>query len=185
MRVRVLFLTEAAGEGLGSHSPNHDVEGGDCCVRGGRNEGPTCCTGKPHWGIAKKVCSIEQYSAPPMDGSKEDSQASCTRKPYWGAVKVCGVDQYGAPPMDGSKGNQAGAPAAVSKAQGPAAPAAMPARAPTTTAASKGLAAPTARPAGALASTARKGGPTRGWGCTMGVAPAAATTRSQEATAVA
>jgi hypothetical protein len=63
MRVRVLFLTEAAGEGLGSHSPNHDVEGGDCCVRGGRNEGPTCYTGKPHWGIAKKVCSVDQCSA--------------------------------------------------------------------------------------------------------------------------
>jgi hypothetical protein len=42
-----------------SHSPNHDVEGGDCCDRGGVNEGRTCCIGKPHWGAAKKACSVD------------------------------------------------------------------------------------------------------------------------------
>jgi hypothetical protein len=56
----------------GSHSSNHDVEGDDCCDGGAVNEGPTCCTGKPHWGAAKKACSVDQYGAPPMGGSKED-----------------------------------------------------------------------------------------------------------------
>jgi hypothetical protein len=32
----------------GSHSPNHDDEGGDFYDGGGMNEGPTHCTGKPH-----------------------------------------------------------------------------------------------------------------------------------------
>jgi hypothetical protein len=32
----------------GSHSPNHSVEGGDCCDGGDVNESPTCCTRKPH-----------------------------------------------------------------------------------------------------------------------------------------
>jgi hypothetical protein len=32
----------------GSHSPNHGVEGDDCCDGGDVNEGPTWCTGKPH-----------------------------------------------------------------------------------------------------------------------------------------
>jgi hypothetical protein len=36
-----------------SHSPNHDVKGGNCCgrgrgARGGVDEGPTCCTRKPY-----------------------------------------------------------------------------------------------------------------------------------------
>jgi hypothetical protein len=36
-----------------SHSPNHDVEGGDYFgggkgARGGINEGPTCCTEMPY-----------------------------------------------------------------------------------------------------------------------------------------
>jgi hypothetical protein len=32
----------------GSHSSNHDVEGGNCCDGGGVNEGPTCCIEKTH-----------------------------------------------------------------------------------------------------------------------------------------
>jgi hypothetical protein len=85
----------------GSHSPNHGIEGGDCCGGGRVNEGPTCCTGKAYWSAAKKACDVDQYEALPMDGSKEDDQAGCTGKPYWGvAKKGCGVDQYGAPPMD-------------------------------------------------------------------------------------
>jgi hypothetical protein len=67
----------------GSHSPNHNVEGGDCCDRGDVNEGPTCSTGKPHWGVAKKACGVDQYETPPMDRLKEDGQAGCTRKSYW------------------------------------------------------------------------------------------------------
>jgi hypothetical protein len=67
------------------------------------NEGSTCYTGKPYQGATKKACNIDQYGAPPMDGSKEDDQAGYTRNPYWGAAKVCDVDQYRAPPMDGSK----------------------------------------------------------------------------------
>jgi hypothetical protein len=34
--------------GCGSHSPNHDIKGGDCCGGGDVNKGPTWCTGKPH-----------------------------------------------------------------------------------------------------------------------------------------
>jgi hypothetical protein len=57
------------------------------------NEGPTCYTGKPYWGAVERTCNVDQYAAPPMDGSKEDVQACCTRKPYWGAVKkACGAD---------------------------------------------------------------------------------------------
>jgi hypothetical protein len=56
----------------GSHSPNHDVEGGDCCGGGSVNEGPTCCIGKSYWGVVEKACDVDQYGAPPMDGSKED-----------------------------------------------------------------------------------------------------------------
>jgi hypothetical protein len=37
------------------------------------NEGPTCCTEKTYWGATKKACDVDQYGAPPMDGSKEDS----------------------------------------------------------------------------------------------------------------
>jgi hypothetical protein len=65
-----------------SHSLNHDVEGSDCCGGGRVNEGPTCCTRKPYWGVAKKACDVDQYEAPPMDESKEDSQPGCTEKPY-------------------------------------------------------------------------------------------------------
>jgi hypothetical protein len=98
----------------GSHSPNHDVEGGDCCDGGSVNEGPTCCTEKSYWGAAEKACDVDQYGTLPMDGSKEDVQAGCTEKSYWGvAKKACDIDQYGAPPMDGSKDGQAGAPTAV------------------------------------------------------------------------
>jgi hypothetical protein len=180
---------EAVGEGLGFHFLSHDVEGGDYCDGGSRNEGPTCSTGKPHWGVVKKACGVDQYRAPPMDGSKEDGQAGCTGKPYWGAaMKVCGVDQYRAPPMDRSKGSQAGAPTTVSEAQGPAAPITIHVGASTVTGVSKGPTAPAAKPAGALAPAARKGGPTKGWGCVAAVAPAvvtAPTTRSREAAAVA
>jgi hypothetical protein len=31
----------------GSHSPNHSVEGGNCCDGGNVNEGPTCRTRNP------------------------------------------------------------------------------------------------------------------------------------------
>jgi hypothetical protein len=83
-----------------SHSTNHDVEGIDRCTK------------KPYWGATKKACDVDQYGAPPMDGSKEDDQTGCTRKLYWGAAKKsCGVDQYRALLMDGSKDGQAGAPA--------------------------------------------------------------------------
>jgi hypothetical protein len=87
------------------------------------NEGPTCYTKKPYWGAANKACDIDQYGAPPMDGSKEDGQAGCTGKPYWGAAKKsCGVNQYGAPPMDGSNDSQAGAPATAGASKGLATP---------------------------------------------------------------
>jgi hypothetical protein len=98
----------------GSHSPNHRVDGGNCCGRGSVNEGPTWCTGKPYRGVAKKACEVNQYGAPPIDGSKEDDQLGCTEKPYWGATKkACDVDQYEALPMDGSKDGQEGAPTTV------------------------------------------------------------------------
>jgi hypothetical protein len=32
----------------GSHSLNHDIEGGDCCGGGSVNEDPTCYTGKAY-----------------------------------------------------------------------------------------------------------------------------------------
>jgi hypothetical protein len=65
----------------GSHSPNHGVKGGDCYDGGGVNEGPTCCTEKPHWGTAMKACGIDQYGTPPMGESKQDDQAGCTGRP--------------------------------------------------------------------------------------------------------
>jgi hypothetical protein len=62
----------------------------------------------------KKACDVDAYGAPPMDGSKENDQASYTEKPYWGATKkACGINQYGTLPMDGSKDGQAGLPTAV------------------------------------------------------------------------
>jgi hypothetical protein len=72
-------------------SPNHSVQGDDCCGGGSVNEGPTCYTGKPYWGDAKKVCNVDQYGALPMN---EYGQAGapvpapmprptcCTGKPY-------------------------------------------------------------------------------------------------------
>jgi hypothetical protein len=72
--------------------------------------------------------------------------------------KMCGADQYGAPPMYGLKDGQAGAPATVAMAQGPAAPAAVPAWVPTAVAAANGPAGP----AGALALAARKRRSARG-----------------------
>jgi hypothetical protein len=172
-----------------SHSPNHGVEGGDCCGGGSVNEGPTCCTGKPYWGAVKKACDINQYGAPPMDGSKEDDQVGYTGKLYWGVVKKeCSIDQYGAPPMDGSKDSQAGVLATVPAAalataaasqgsacgggclrrprqslrgQVPAVSAAVPAGA----IASKG-------PTGALVPAATKGEPIKGRGRAAAVAPA-------------
>jgi hypothetical protein len=189
----VIELRQPARD-CGSHSSNHSVEDADCCGGGSVNERPTCYTGKPYWGAAKKVCGVNQYGAPPMDGSKKGGQAGalaavpvgvptvaaaakgpaapttgstcCIRKPYWGAVKrACGVDQYEAPPMAGLKDGQAGAPATVAVAKGPMVPAAA--------------------PAGALA---KKGRPTEGWGREAMAAPAVVpaatttpTTRSWEA----
>jgi hypothetical protein len=54
---------EAVGKGL-RVSPNRDIKGGDCCgggrgAIGGVNKGPTCCTGKPYWGAAKKACCAD------------------------------------------------------------------------------------------------------------------------------
>jgi hypothetical protein len=57
----------------GSHSLNHGVEGG-CCDSGGVNEGPTCCTRKPHWGTVKKACNVDQYEALPMDESRRTTR---------------------------------------------------------------------------------------------------------------
>jgi hypothetical protein len=109
------------------------------------NEGPTCYIGKLYWGAAKKACGIDQYGAPPLDGSKEDGQVGvlvlaptigptcCNEKPYQGATKkACNADQYGAPPMDELKNGQTGAPVAVL------------ARMPTAVVAAKGSAAPIA-----------------------------------------
>jgi hypothetical protein len=50
-----------------SHSLNYGVEGGDCYGKGSANEGATCCTRKPYWGVTEKACDIDQYGAPPMD----------------------------------------------------------------------------------------------------------------------
>jgi hypothetical protein len=113
----------------GSHSPNHDVEGGDESDGGGVNEGPTWCT-------TKKACHNDQYRALTLDGSKEDSQAGFTGKPY--SKKSCGVDQYDAPPMDGSKDGQAEAPTVV------------PAEVPVTTAVAQGLAVLATVPAASM-----------------------------------
>jgi hypothetical protein len=58
----------------GSHSPNHSVEGGDCCGGGRVNKGPTCCTGRPYRGAVMKACDVNQYGALPMDGVTEPPQ---------------------------------------------------------------------------------------------------------------
>jgi hypothetical protein len=64
----------------GFHSLNHGVKGDNCCdggrdAIGGVKEGPTCYTGKPYWGAAKKACGVDQYGAPPMYGSRKASTA--------------------------------------------------------------------------------------------------------------
>jgi hypothetical protein len=88
----------------GSHSPNHNVKGSDCCDGGSVNECPTCCTGKPYWGAAEKAYDVDQYGAPPIDRSKKDVQAGCTGKLYWGAMKkACDVHQYGLHPWTGRR----------------------------------------------------------------------------------
>jgi hypothetical protein len=38
------------------------------------NEGPTCCTRKPHWGTVKKACNVDQYEALPMDESRRTTR---------------------------------------------------------------------------------------------------------------
>jgi hypothetical protein len=154
-----------------SHSPNHGVEGGRV------NEGPTCCAGKLYWGDAKKACDVDQYGAPPTDGSKKDGQAGCTGKPCWGIVKkTCDGDQYGAPPMDGQAGVPmaappavvpAGAPATAVVAQGPTAPKAVLVGAPMVAVASKGPTTPATGPTGVLASAARKRRPVGEWPVTV------------------
>jgi hypothetical protein len=77
---------------------------------------------------------------------------------------VCDIDQYGAPSIDGSKDDQAGVPATVAVAQGPATSVTVPTGAPTATAASKGPTTPTAQ---ALAPAARKKRPAGGWPATV------------------
>jgi hypothetical protein len=72
----VVELRQTARD-CGSHSLNHNVEGGDCCGRGSVNEGSTYCTERPYRGAAEKACDVDQYGALPIDGSKED-----TEKPY-------------------------------------------------------------------------------------------------------
>ena len=37
---------------------------------GSKEDNQVSCTRKPYWGAAKKACSVNQYGAPPMDGSK-------------------------------------------------------------------------------------------------------------------
>jgi hypothetical protein len=72
----------------GSHSPNHNSEDSDCCDKGSRNEGPTCCTKKPHWGTVKKACGVDQYEAPSMDGSKEDGRQAALES-HTGVLRRC------------------------------------------------------------------------------------------------
>jgi hypothetical protein len=119
-----------------------------------KEDGQAGCTEKPYWSAAKKVCGVDQYGAPSMDGSK--------------------YGQAGVPAAV-----PAGTPATVVVAQGPAVPAAVPV---SMAAASKGLAATAAGPMGALAPAARKREPTGGWPATMPIAvPAGAPTAATAA----
>jgi hypothetical protein len=46
--VGTIELKEPARD-CGSHTLNHDVEGGYCrCAKGGVSQGPTCCTRQPY-----------------------------------------------------------------------------------------------------------------------------------------
>jgi hypothetical protein len=184
----------------GSHSLNHSIEGGDCCDECSMNEGPTCCTGKLHWGAVKKACSVDQYGAPPMDESKDGQMGEPTVVPV-GVPAIAVVAQGPAALM----AVPAEAPTMVTASKGPATPAAGPARAFAPAARKRRLgegwaamvvpvvmlagapttaATPAAGPAGALAPAATKGGSARGWGRAVVVAsavvpteaPAAATT---------
>jgi hypothetical protein len=38
---------------------------------GSKEDGQVGCTEKSYWGVTKKVCGVDQYDAPPMDGSKD------------------------------------------------------------------------------------------------------------------
>jgi hypothetical protein len=166
----------------------------------------------PYWGVMKKACSVDQYGAPPMDGSKEDDQVGapvstpmvrpicCIGKPWSAVKKVCGVDQYGAPPMYGSKNGQVGAPAAVpagapataAVAKGPTVPTrvpamvhmAVPAGEPTAAAVAKRSAAPAAGPVGTLTLATKKGRSAGGLGHVAAAAPTAVPTRALAATMV-
>jgi hypothetical protein len=50
------------------------------------------CTGKPYWGATKKACDVDQYGAPPMDGSK-DGQAGAPATVPTGATATAAVVQ--------------------------------------------------------------------------------------------
>jgi hypothetical protein len=65
----------------GSYSPNHGVKDDDCCGGGRVDEGTACLMGKPYWSAAKKVCDVDQYGAPPMDGSKDDQAGALATVP--------------------------------------------------------------------------------------------------------
>jgi hypothetical protein len=122
-----------------------------------KEDGQAGCTEKPYWSAAKKVCGVDQYGAPSMDGSK--------------------YGQAGVPAAVPT-----GTPATVAVAQGPAVPAVVPVGVSMAAAASKGLAATAAGPMGALAPAARKREPTGGWPATMPIAvPAGAPTAATAA----
>jgi hypothetical protein len=93
---------------------------------------PICCTEKPYCSSAKKACEVDQYGAPPMNGSK-----------------------------NGQVGLPATHVAVPMRAPGTT-PTTVPAGVPTAATTVKGPAAPMTGPMGALASAVKKGRPTRG-----------------------
>jgi hypothetical protein len=166
----------------GSHSPNHGVKGDDCCGGSSVNEGPSCCTERPYWGAVKKAYGVDQCRAPPIGGSKEDSQTRtkgpapvagptcCNGKPYWGATKqACGGQGVGGAHGGAYEGASDGDRGSACKgANGGCS--------------GQGVDGARGGVSGALTSAVKKGRPTGGWRRAAAVAPVTVPAREPTAT---
>jgi hypothetical protein len=45
---------------------------------GSKEDAQAGCIEKPYWGATKKACDVDQYDAPPMDGSKDNQAGAPT-----------------------------------------------------------------------------------------------------------
>jgi hypothetical protein len=62
-----------------SHSPNHAVEGDDCCGGGSVNKGPICCTEKPYWVPQRRRATSTNTWLYPWTGQRTSRRAILKR----------------------------------------------------------------------------------------------------------